>query len=375
MTSLSASRRLVDRSEAIMQQWETRANQEVLCSLNLASLALRNSLPELLLLVADALSTTYHRTKVRKDWLRKEATRVGRKHGRERADCSRYTMSQMISEYHILRQVIFDVLEEGEDELSATEREVIVCAIEQAVNDAATQFSETGREAQEQLAATLTHDLRGPLSAVALAAGRVSRKPEDAAGCAQAAGRIISGAGRLENMIQNLLDASRMKTGRQLPLNIVECDLDEVIKRIVKDLEAAHSDRLVVDMQAHGKVMWDSDEIARVIENLANNALKYGDELSPITLGVHQNADTVRISLHNHGVCIPMDEQAALFEQFQRASTSGTQTGWGLGLTVVKGIVEAHHGSIRVESATESGTSFIIVLPNDAHKSAAEMNA
>ncbi|MBC7885370.1 MAG: hypothetical protein H7X99_07835, partial [Saprospiraceae bacterium] len=94
-----------------MKIWEERANKEVLAAMKLDSLALRNSLPDLLPQIADALSTTIDRTAVRVRWDRDESMRIGKKHGLERAE-SFYTMAQMLSEYHILRQVICDVLED-----------------------------------------------------------------------------------------------------------------------------------------------------------------------------------------------------------------------------------------------------------------------
>src|SRR5690606_32735949 len=109
--------------------------------------------PEYLEQLSDALSTIIDRTDARKRADRIDSERVGRKHGRERAGSLNYSMQQLIFEYHILRQVICDVMEE-EVPLTPVEREIIVASIEQAVNDAATQFSETLRDIQEKLTHT-----------------------------------------------------------------------------------------------------------------------------------------------------------------------------------------------------------------------------
>src|SRR4051812_24314494 len=106
-----ASDRLKRSSEKIMKNWEERANNEVVGALGLQSLALRDSLPELLTQLVTGLATTTERSSLRVKWDLLENARVGKKHGRERAGSYNYTMDQMIFEYHILRQVIFDVME------------------------------------------------------------------------------------------------------------------------------------------------------------------------------------------------------------------------------------------------------------------------
>jgi signal transduction histidine kinase len=72
--------------------------------------------------------------------------------------------------------------------------------------------------------------------------------------------------------------------------------------------------------------------------------------------------------VHNFGKAIPEEEQALLFQQYRRARSAETRTGWGLGLTVVKGMTEAHHGTVQVESKDEKGTTFSVQLPKDSRK-------
>jgi len=263
------------KASVIMHKWEERANNEVLAAFKLESLALRDSLPELLAQIASALSTTIDRTAARVRWDRKESLRIGKKHGHERAESLDYTMDQMIFEYHILREVICDVMEE-ERLLSPTEREVIVCAIEQSVNDAATQFSETLRSIQERLASTLTHDLRGPILAAKINAQLLLRKPGDADYSIKTANQICESMDRLDSMIKELLDASMIRAGEQLPLKIEECDLNLMISQITEEFNLIYGNRFVVVSKSPAKGFWTKSGIRRVIENLAANAVKYG---------------------------------------------------------------------------------------------------
>lgn len=367
--SSKTSSRLKLNADRIMQEWEDRANQEVLAAMHLESLALRNSLPQLLGHLADALSTTIDRTSARKRWDRAESLRVGQEHGQERAESYNYTMDQMISEYHILREVIFDVMDEEDGSFSSIEREVVTCAIEQAVNDAATQFSETLRLIQERLTATLTHDLRGPITAAKLHAQILLRRQEEVdAGVKSAASQILSSMDRLDSMIRELLDASLIRAGEPLALKIEECDLGLLVKEIVEEFNIIYENRFKLVSEGPAPGFWSQSGIRRVIENLATNATKYSTPNTPITIAIQQAESTVSISVHNEGQPISPENRSLLFKQFRRAKSSETQTGWGLGLTVVKDVTEAHHGTVRVESREGEGTTFTVELPRDARK-------
>jgi signal transduction histidine kinase len=347
-----------------MKLWEERANTEVMAALQLPSLALRDSLPELLSQIADALSNSIDRTSIRKKWDRSESLRIGKKHGRERAASAEYTMDQMIFEYHILRQVICDVMEE-EKPLSTFEREVIVCAIEQAVNDASTQFSESLRAVQERLASALTHDLRGPLTAAKISAGLILRDAAQGGFSAKAASRIVKSMDRMDSMITELLDASVVRAGQSLPLELVEFDLSVLVRDVAEEFSTVYGERFVVESTSVSKGFWNESGLRRVAENLATNAVKYGEAKTPITFHIDQTDAAVTLKVHNLGKPISAEDQKVLFKQFYRAKSAVGQDGWGLGLTVVKQLTEAHGGKVRVESAEGRGTSFVIELPKD----------
>jgi signal transduction histidine kinase len=363
----NASELLLSNKSKIMKNWEERANNEVLAAFKLESLALRDSLPELLSQISTALSTTIDRTAARVRWDRKESLRIGQKHGHERAVSQDYTMDQMIFEYHILREVICDVMEEDQP-LSPVEREVIVCAIEQSVNDAATQFSETLRNVQERLASTLTHDLRGPIVVAKMTAQLILRKPGDADNTVKSANRICESMDRLDSMIHDLLDASVIRAGERLPLKVEEFDLNALIEESADEFNIMHGNRVKVVMASAHKGFWSKSGIRRILDNLVTNAVKYGDPNTPITITLGESGSKVILSVHNEGKAIPVAAQSILFQPFRRIETEKMKTGWGLGLTVVKGVTEAHGGIVRVESLDDVGTTFIIELPIDARE-------
>jgi signal transduction histidine kinase len=175
--------------------------------------------------------------------------------------------------------------------------------------------------------------------------------------------RMLSAINRLDSMIQNLLDASRLRAGQSLKLEFEECYLDKLVQEVVEDLSFAYGERFVVVCDSHIRSYCSRKEIRRVIENLAINAVKYGAPSTPITLTLQPTETQISLTLHNEGNPIAPDDQSILFQQFRRTTTAEDQTGWGLGLFLVKSIIEAHQGTIEVESAQGKGTSFIVKLP------------
>lgn len=361
----SASSRLNRLSPKIMDLWVQRALAEVSASKHQEDLALRNSLPIYLTQLSDALSKTIDRTAARNRRDRYESTFIGNKHGRERAVSKNYTMDQLIFEYHILREVICDVMEE-EKELSAVEREVIISSIEQAVNDAATQFARTLREIQEQLTNTLAHDFRTPLTVAKMNLQLILRNPDDADHVISKASQGVTNLERLDRLIQNLLDGSRMKAGSGLTVELSKgVDLNVLIQEVMTDLSTTHKNRMIYKAPGKCLGLWNESGLRRVIENLATNAVKYGYDHTPITITLTQSEDKAVFSVHNQGAEIPEDEVSMLFQQFRRLRTAEDKPGWGLGLSVVKGMVEAHHGEIEVESVAGKGTTFTITVPKN----------
>lgn len=359
----NASDLLKKYSFEIMNQWEMRTVKEVQAASLKESLALRNTLPEFIDHLSDILSETKDRTEARKIFDREKSLSLGKIHGRERASSFDYTLDQLIFEYHILRQVIFDVLEK-QVEIKPVEREIIICAIEQAVNDAATEFSDFLKNIQQKFTHTLAHDLRGPITVAQMSAQILLREPGNLENSKKQANRIHQMMLRLDKMIRDLLDASRLQAGESLHVEFAPFDLNEMVREVAHELNLM-SDNIVQvksDRSCIGK--WNREGLRRVLENLVKNAIKFGKVGRPVIVTLNQDETSAVIDVHNEGNPISKDEQAFIFQQFKKAKRSdGKTSGWGIGLTIVQGIIDAHHGSIKIESAEGKGTSFIVTLP------------
>lgn len=360
------SNRLKKSIDEIMTAWEERANDEIDASNHQKSLALKDSLPDYLLHLSNALSDTVDRTEARKKKDKEKSTRLGIKHGSDRAQSLDYTIDQLISEYQILRQVIFDVMEEGK--LNPVEREVIVCSIEQAVNDAATEFSDHLKKLKEQMAQVLAHDLRNPLTTAKISSQLILKRPDDRDNCISKADLTLKSLDRIDKMITELLDASMMKAGEQPFFEFKACDLDWVAREIVNESNIANEGRINVESKGKCLGLWNENGLRRLFENLITNAVKYGQADAPITVSIKDDANSATVSVHNLGQPISNKDKANIFKKYNRSNSSKDQKGWGLGLTVVTGMVKAHHGTIKVESEKAIGTTFIVKLPKEPKK-------
>jgi signal transduction histidine kinase len=182
--------------------------------------------------------------------------------------------------------------------------------------------------------------------------------------------RIASSADRMGRMIHDLLDVTRSRLGGGLPLEPKPIDLVIVCKQVIDELEIAHSKR-TIELDAPSEVpgVWDPDRLAQVVSNLLGNALDYGAPETPVRVTVDDRGAEVSLSVNNQGPAIEPDAAARLFDPFQQGAQDGRATrgrGLGLGLFIVKAIVEAHGGSIAVASTPDAGTTFHVRLPRSA---------
>jgi signal transduction histidine kinase len=221
------------------------------------------------------------------------------------------------------------------------------------------------RELRERFVSTLAHDLRTPLTATKMSAQLLIRHVDDPVRLQKLAGRIADNIDRADQMILDLLDASRIKAGQKLSLEVERCDLNEVARQTLEELSSIHGDRFVLQAPSSLEGFWSCSGVRRILENLCSNGVKYGAPHHPVTVSLEREEGQVQLQVHNEGAPIPESELPNLFEPFRRSSAAraSQQRGWGLGLTLVKGIAEAHGGTVSVRSSQAQGTVFTVTLP------------
>ena len=227
------------------------------------------------------------------------------------------------------------------------------------------QNLESERDLREAFVSLLTHDLRTPLSIVLASAQFILRSPNDVEATKKSALRIVKSVNRAGQMITDLLDANRIRSGEKLPVNIESIDITELIQNTLNELSVIHGNRFI--FKATDKIECDVDSrgIQRIIENLCNNAIKYGSSTTPVTIVIKQTPTDTVISVCNEGEVISAEDQKSLFLQFRRSESAAVSSnkGWGIGLTLVRGVAEAHGGCVTVKSDKANGTVFTVTLP------------
>lgn len=233
-------------------------------------------------------------------------------------------------------------------------------------------------ELKTALLAAVSHDLRTPLASIkAAATSLLDESIEwDAATRRELLTAIDEETDRLALMVSNLLDLSRIEGGALRPRQDWY-DVDELVADVLERM-AARTERHLVTVRIDPmlpSLRFDYVQIAQVLVNLLENAVKYTPAGTPIVVTAKRLPDVVEISVHDEGPGIPPEQQLRLFERFYRAPATRSIPGTGIGLTISKGLVEANGGRIAVESAPGYGTTFRITLPIPVMATAAEADA
>jgi len=169
---------------------------------------------------------------------------------------------------------------------------------------------------------------------------------------------------RIALLVGELLDLSRMRLGR-LELKLEVTDLAELagetVERLRQQADRALSE-LSVRAEAAAPGYWDRLRVEQVITNLVVNAIKFG-EGRPIAVSVDADPECARLTVEDHGIGIAPEDQARVFDRFERAAPAENYGGLGLGLYIARQIVEAHGGTILVRSTPGGGATFTVELP------------
>jgi signal transduction histidine kinase len=229
-------------------------------------------------------------------------------------------------------------------------------------------IGESERELRETFVSVLAHDLRGPLSVARIGAALLMKAPERLDERRDLAARIVTAVDRTDGMVRDLLDANRIRAGERLPLRLAACDLADVVRDALVELVSEHGPRFELRGEEGVVGTWSGPDLRRVATNLGSNAAKHGEPGATVKFEIARTEGGARLSVHNEGEPLRPDLLADPFRAFARepAAEASGRRGWGLGLTLVKGAVEAHGGTIGIDSAEGRGTTFVIDLPLDA---------
>jgi signal transduction histidine kinase len=212
--------------------------------------------------------------------------------------------------------------------------------------------------------AMVSHDLRSPLTVIALSAGFLLEDSEDSA-TREVAQDIVRSAARMERLLTDLLDVARIESGT---LTVIrgQHDVGELLRGVFSSYRPLFADRgLTFTSELPSAPMMasiDHDRVVQVLANLLGNALKFTPSHGTVGLSVHPRPGEIEVEVRDNGPGIPADAVPHVFERFWQIE-GHTGRGLGLGLYICEQIVGAHGGRIWVESASGAGTAFRFTLP------------
>jgi signal transduction histidine kinase len=224
--------------------------------------------------------------------------------------------------------------------------------------------------ARDEFISMAAHELRTPITSLSLVTANVRRLQDQ--GDPAAAVRVVMrqiGAlqrqtARLTTLVENLLDVSRIGSGR-LHLDLEQVDISAVVREVVERFEGELRDtgvQLAVNAPAPVVGRWDEMRLDQIVTNLLSNAVKYGEK-RPIEVSVRGNGMDAVLAVADRGVGISAEDQARIFRRFERGASAFGRGGFGLGLWIVREIVTALEGKVEVESTPGEGATFTVVLP------------
>ena len=226
---------------------------------------------------------------------------------------------------------------------------------------------------KSEFLSNISHELRTPLTPIKGYAQILGGKELPAEKTKQFAGGILESTGRLERIVELLVDFSALEAGRLAPKN-KPVDVGDLINGLAEKLRKRSSQHdVVVDVKARlPKVLGDERLLRRSLEEIADNAMKFSPHGGTIRLEARgsrssngQRRKTVQMTISDQGIGIAPEDLSRIFSDFQQLDGSATRTygGLGLGLAFVQRIVEAHQGWIEVSSEPDRGTRLTIVIP------------
>ena len=294
---------------------------------------------------------------------------AGASHGELRHTVG-FDLVQMTSEFRHLRACVIRLWVDSLESPDLTYFQDMIRfneAIDEALAESTATYAEQVNRSRDIFLAILGHDLRAPLQAVSMSTEILLRKATLEGDALKCAINIKRGTGHLAMMVSDLLELVRSRLGKSLPIEPASMDLAEVAQEAIARACAGQPECdpiLTITGDTHGA--WDPRRLDQMLQNLIGNALQHGSNKREVTLTLSGDARSVRLTVHNHGLPIPVDAIPTLFDPLVRSASEELgepTTSLGLGLFIVKQVVDAHQGTIEISSNEADGTTFTVVLP------------
>lgn len=363
---------------AIIADWDAFARTLLPAARTMSSAALRDHSREILL----AISTDMERRQT-------EAQRSAKSMHMESDDAAPesaaathgelrhlegFDLLQLVGEFRAMRASVLALWRRSAIDMTgdAAIEEIIRFneALDQALAESVDSYSARVDVSRDMFMAVLGHDLRGPLSGIAMTGMLLAKPGVSEEGRLQAAARIGRASTAMNRLITDLLEFTRSRLGTGIPIEKSACELGKICEEAVDAVRASHPGvQFDLRLSGHLGIEADAPRLQQVLSNLLSNAIQHGDRHQPISLNAHGHLDDIVVRVANAGNPIPPGALQVIFEPLVQAPSDPSdldersKTSLGLGLYIVREIVRGHDGDITVQSSAEAGTEFSIRLP------------
>lgn len=219
---------------------------------------------------------------------------------------------------------------------------------------------------QNNFLLSITHELKSPLASLKLSMQTIQKRQLDAEHIKSMADMSMDDIERLELLVENILLASKIESAN-FSLNRELMDLSTITNSIYDKIKLKHKDQRIFlnEIEKDIYIYGDRFSFSSVIYNLIENAIKYSQKDAEIKVCLTGDEENVYLSVKDTGIGIPVNEKSRIFDRFYRIGTEETRRtkGTGLGLFIVKHVVELHKGSINVKNNSPKGSIFEVSIP------------
>jgi len=378
---MTLARFINENLDSILAEWEAFALTLHREAETVTALALRNHAREILQAMARDMENTQTATQQSdksKGWgpvLEGKETAAAT-HGALRHLVG-FDLRQLAAEYRALRASVLKLWREhlsAHEDQALTEMTRFNEAVDQALSESVARYSDELGRSRNTFLAILGHDLRSPLTVIAMSANRLATPGKVAATELEVVTRIRQSVLSMNLMIRDLLEYTRTRLGKGIPVVPILYDVGLACERAHDEVQAAHPD-CEIDLELVGDLRAEIDpaRFAQVLSNLLNNAVQYGERDRSIALLARGEPDSVELQVTNFGTVIPAEMLQVIFNPLVQVHDEGAasrsfSTSIGLGLFIADDIVRAHGGTLKVSSSEGSGTVFSIHIPRTSRR-------
>jgi signal transduction histidine kinase len=376
---MTLSRFIIDNMEAIVREWQTFATTLEPAASRMSDLALRDHASAILTAIAKDLETSQTpRAQADKSKglapapLLSAPETAAATHGALR-HVSGFDLNQLGAEYRALRASVVRLWMQANPTMidSAVVDDLIRFneAVDQAVAESTSRYAAELALSRDTFVAILAHDLRSPLNAISMLGMLLERGAANDTVRKQS-GQIQRSAKEMGAMIRELLDYTRTKLGKGIPVQPKACSLAAICRDAVDEVRSAQPERQLLLEVPEDVAAWvDDARLRQALSNLLNNAVQHGDPVAPISVLARTEGPDMVIKVKNHGEPIPAESLQVIFDPLVQLSTRSAaapevpSTNLGLGLFIAREVALGHHGTLDVTSDVANGTIFTMRLP------------